>query len=96
MPALPSECERFGRDLGGRGGHDVGRDFHHTGVADFTDHDDLLAARFQHRARLFQSRFISADVVNELAIFRRDFASGKWALRETARRAVPRFRRPPA
>ena len=81
------ESKRLGGDLSGRGGDDVGRDFHHAGVADFSDHDDFLAARFQHRARLFQSRFISADIINELAIFRRDFAPGERRLEKP--RAAP-------
>ena len=48
---------------------------------------DVSHQRFQHRARLFQSCFIPADVINELAIFRRDFASSERRLEKP--RAAP-------
>ena len=51
-------------------------------LADFADLDDFLAARFQNRANLLQRGFLPADVINQLAVFRRGFASGEWAIEE--------------
>ena len=53
----------------------------------FPDDEDFLAASFQDRARLFQGRFVAADVINELAFFRRDFAPGEGRFEKT--RAAP-------
>ena len=85
-PDLEIKRQGFGRPLHAGRRHHVRRDLDRGRVAHLADLDDLLAARFQNRARLPQRRLVTAHVINQLAFFRRGLASGKGRI-EKARTA---------
>ena len=90
-----NQGQSFRRSLHACGRNDVGCDLDCRCLANLADLDDLFAACFKNGTRFPQCGLIAADVVNQLALFRRGFAPREWRLDKTCAATFDKFRRGP-